>query len=65
MMFVPFFCILTQRFFPRGKYQGLVSGAIALGYAIGPPIGGALAQRVSWRVCFSSFILGVFLLIVA
>ena len=53
MMFVPFFCILTQRFFPRGKYQGLVSGAIALGYAIGPPIGGALAQRVSWRVCLS------------
>ncbi|KAG8215494.1 major facilitator superfamily-domain-containing protein [Butyriboletus roseoflavus] len=36
----------------RGKYQGIIAGAIALGYAIGPPVGGALAQKVSWRWCF-------------
>ncbi|KAF9221725.1 MFS general substrate transporter, partial [Gyrodon lividus] len=36
----------------RGKYQGIIGGVIALGYAIGPPIGGALSERVSWRWCF-------------
>ncbi|KAH0834101.1 MFS general substrate transporter [Lanmaoa asiatica] len=36
----------------RGKYQGIIAGATALGYAIGPPIGGILAQDVSWRWCF-------------
>lgn len=34
----------------RGKYQGIIGGAVALGYAIGPVIGGALSQKVSWRV---------------
>lgn len=40
----------------RGKYQGIIGGVVALGYAIGPVIGGALAQKVSWRVrtiCFT------------
>ena len=46
------FCVMIRRSFLRGKYQGIIAGAIALGYAIGPPIGGALAQKVSWRVCF-------------
>ncbi|KAF9238664.1 MFS general substrate transporter [Melanogaster broomeanus] len=36
----------------RGKYQGLIGGVIAIGYAIGPPLGGALSERVSWRWCF-------------
>ncbi|KAJ8490086.1 hypothetical protein ONZ45_g13337 [Pleurotus djamor] len=33
----------------RGKYQGIVGGVVALGYGIGPLIGGALAEKVSWR----------------
>ncbi|KAJ7185843.1 MFS general substrate transporter [Mycena filopes] len=36
----------------RGKYQGIIGGVVAIGYAIGPPIGGALAQKVGWRWCF-------------
>ncbi|KAL0952039.1 hypothetical protein HGRIS_008681 [Hohenbuehelia grisea] len=36
----------------RGKYQGIIGGIVALGYAIGPLIGGALAERVTWRWCF-------------
>ncbi|KAF8161653.1 major facilitator superfamily domain-containing protein [Crassisporium funariophilum] len=36
----------------RGKYQGIIGAVIALGYAIGPVIGGALSQKVSWRWCF-------------
>ena len=34
----------------RGKYQGIIGGIVAVGYAVGPLIGGALAQKVSWRV---------------
>ncbi|KAG9310938.1 major facilitator superfamily-domain-containing protein [Chiua virens] len=36
----------------RGKYQGIISAATALGFAVGPPVGGALAEKVSWRWCF-------------
>ncbi|KAF7326111.1 MFS drug transporter [Mycena kentingensis (nom. inval.)] len=38
----------------RGKYQGIIGGGelVAIGYAIGPVIGGALAQSVGWRWCF-------------
>ncbi|KAK2464422.1 hypothetical protein APHAL10511_003570 [Amanita phalloides] len=36
----------------RGKYQGLVGTISALGYTIGPVIGGPLAEKVSWRWCF-------------
>ncbi|KAF8058526.1 major facilitator superfamily domain-containing protein [Lyophyllum atratum] len=36
----------------RGKYQGIIGGALALGYTIGPVIGGVLSQKVSWRWCF-------------
>ncbi|KAK0201249.1 major facilitator superfamily domain-containing protein [Desarmillaria ectypa] len=35
----------------RGKYQGIIQGAVAIGYTVGPPIGGALSQSVGWR-CF-------------
>ncbi|KAK2464430.1 hypothetical protein APHAL10511_003578 [Amanita phalloides] len=50
------FCqIITADIVPlsrRGKYQGLVSTISALGYTIGPIIGGPLAEKVSWRWCF-------------
>ncbi|KAF5389690.1 hypothetical protein D9757_006024 [Collybiopsis confluens] len=36
----------------RGKYQGIIGGVVALGYTIGPVIGGVLAEKVSWRWCF-------------
>jgi len=36
----------------RGKYQGIIGGVVAIGYAIGPVVGGALAQSVGWRWCF-------------
>ena len=42
--------LLHLIFLARGKYQGIIGGFISLGYAIGPIIGGALAQKVSWRV---------------
>ncbi|KAL1730473.1 major facilitator superfamily domain-containing protein [Schizophyllum commune] len=36
----------------RGKYQGIVGGFIALGFALGPIIGGTVSQRVGWQWCF-------------
>ncbi|KAH9485879.1 Efflux pump dotC [Psilocybe cubensis] len=36
----------------RGKYQGIIGIVIALGYTVGPLIGGSLAQNISWRWCF-------------
>ena len=35
----------------RGKYQGIMGVIVAFGYAIGPVIGGALSENVTWRVC--------------
>ncbi|GAA5850102.1 hypothetical protein JCM8547_001011 [Rhodosporidiobolus lusitaniae] len=36
----------------RGKYQGLLGIAIALGSAVGPFLGGVFAQYVTWRWTF-------------
>lgn len=36
----------------RGKYQGLVSAACSLGNAIGPFVGGGLADAGQWRWLF-------------
>ncbi|KAF2151851.1 putative major facilitator superfamily transporter [Myriangium duriaei CBS 260.36] len=36
----------------RGAYYGIVGGVWAFSSAIGPIIGGAFTQRVSWRWCF-------------
>ncbi|RMZ82140.1 hypothetical protein DV738_g1889, partial [Chaetothyriales sp. CBS 135597] len=36
----------------RGKYLGIVGMVWAVASAVGPSIGGALAQRTSWRWCF-------------
>ncbi|OJD29865.1 major facilitator superfamily transporter [Diplodia corticola] len=36
----------------RGQYFGIIGMVWALASALGPVIGGALTQRVSWRWCF-------------
>ncbi|KAH8110380.1 MFS general substrate transporter [Phellopilus nigrolimitatus] len=36
----------------RGKYQGIIGVVVALGYGVGPLIGGVLSEKVSWRWCF-------------
>ncbi|KZP33638.1 MFS general substrate transporter [Athelia psychrophila] len=36
----------------RGKYQGIIISVNGLANAIGPPLGGALAEKASWRWCF-------------
>lgn len=38
----------------RGKFQGIIGVVVAFGYAVGPILGGALAQKVNWRVCTRS-----------
>lgn len=34
----------------RGKYQGIILFAITIGNAIGPVVGGILAEGFNWRV---------------
>lgn len=33
----------------RGKYQGFLGSAIAIGSGIGPLLGGVFSQRATWR----------------
>ncbi|KAE9404712.1 MFS general substrate transporter [Gymnopus androsaceus JB14] len=37
---------------PTGKYQGIIGGVVALGYTVGPVIGGLLAEKAGWKWCF-------------
>ncbi|KAI0667093.1 MFS general substrate transporter [Trametes maxima] len=36
----------------RGKYQGIIGVVVAFGFAVGPLLGGALAEKAGWRWCF-------------
>jgi predicted MFS family arabinose efflux permease len=36
----------------RGAYFGMIGGVWALASSLGPVVGGALTQKVSWRWCF-------------
>ncbi|KAL1887408.1 hypothetical protein Sste5346_010249 [Sporothrix stenoceras] len=36
----------------RGFYQGMLGGVVALANSMGPLVGGAFSEKVSWRWCF-------------
>lgn len=36
----------------RGKYQGFISAVFAISALVGPVMGGAFVDKVSWRWCF-------------
>ncbi|CAK7223865.1 hypothetical protein SEUCBS140593_005377 [Sporothrix eucalyptigena] len=36
----------------RGFYQGILGGVVALANSLGPLVGGAFSEKVSWRWCF-------------
>ncbi|PIL32782.1 MFS general substrate transporter [Ganoderma sinense ZZ0214-1] len=36
----------------RGKYQGIIGVVVAFGFAVGPLLGGILAEKAGWRWCF-------------
>ena len=35
-----------------GKYQGIIGVVVAFGFAVGPLLGGILAEKAGWRWCF-------------
>ncbi|CAK7237198.1 hypothetical protein SCUCBS95973_009880 [Sporothrix curviconia] len=36
----------------RGFYQGMLGGVVAIANSLGPLVGGAFSEKVSWRWCF-------------
>ena len=38
----------------RGKYQGIFGMVLAVSGSIGPLLGGAFTEKLSWRWCFVS-----------
>ncbi|ORZ01860.1 major facilitator superfamily domain-containing protein [Lobosporangium transversale] len=36
----------------RGKFQGFISGVFAIAALVGPALGGAFVDKLSWRWCF-------------
>lgn len=43
--------VTTQQ---RGVYEGILGSVVSISNAIGPLLGGAFAQSLSWRWCFVS-----------
>lgn len=38
----------------RGTYQGILGMVVALANSLGPLVGGAFSEKISWRWCFVS-----------
>ncbi|CDO72623.1 hypothetical protein BN946_scf184985.g42 [Trametes cinnabarina] len=42
----------AKAFLVSGKYQGIIGVVVAFGFAVGPLLGGVLAEKAGWRWCF-------------